>query len=219
MFRQPQMDWQIEDEYRQNGFNEAVKRIAQIRRANPRFDLPTDLPTIAVELENYTVERLRSVPGGDQWVTPGEAPPLPFQKRLRTEGFAGGVAAVKEFAQSSVAGIGLWLEWFSTSGPVESALAEARATTCSICPLNQPATGLNSLSELAGKELAQLLGSLRQKKLSTKHDAKLGVCTACLCPLQAKVFAPLDLAMKHMRPEAHAKFDKSCWLLSESKSA
>jgi len=212
------MDWQLEEEYRQNSFGDAVKRIAQVRKANPRFDLPLDLPTIAVELENYTVERLKSVPGGDQWITPGEAPPLPFQKRLRTQGFGDVAAAGLEFAKNAVAGIGLWISYFGSSGPVSSSLAESRATVCSTCEFNGPLTGLNALSKEAGEDLSLILGSLHQKKLTTKHNAKLDGCRICTCPLRAKCWVPLDLVVKHTRKEVMEKLPPYCWQIKEQNA-
>jgi hypothetical protein len=217
LFRQEQMGWELEEHYRQNDFNMAVRRIQQVRKANPRFDLPTDLGTIAVELENYTVARLQSMPGGDQWITPGGAPPLPFQRRLRTEGGADGVvgAADSGFLKNAVVGIKTWLDFFGSAGPVEKTLAEKRAEVCVKCPHNQQPSGLNVLSSEAAKELSALLSVLKGKKMTTSQDRSLLMCDICGCPNTSKVWVPIDVVLKNLRPATLEKFPPHCWIVGE----
>ncbi len=204
---QAETGWQI----RTDSFNETLKKIIEHRRANPRFELPTDDATVAMEMEQrYETDLLARY--GDQaaqWVAVSPGGPQPsFTIRHRPS--RGGVAVV-ESAKKLIAGIGLWMEWFG-EGPVDFGLADKRAAVCIKCPKNQPAEGANKLSELAAKELAHIMGSLHEKRLATSHDEKLNVCTVCLCPLKAKVWTPQALAVKHTSEKTMSELPDNCWI-------
>lgn len=212
-FRQPELNW--DNDVSQESFYAAVKRIISIRKANPRFNLSTDPDEVATELENYTVARLKSMPGGDKWLVPGDAPPFPA--RLRPKGGAGasGVAAAAEWVRNARAGVGLWLDYYGSKGPVEPSVAEQRASVCATCEFNQPMTGLNALSQEAGEDLSKILGTLRSRKLTTSKDEQLNGCALCACPLKAKVWVPMDLVLKHTRAQVMEKLPAHCWIKSE----
>jgi hypothetical protein len=209
-FTQPETGW-TSSKWR--SFNHVCDEVIAHRLANSRFGLPTDRETVEIEVENQITERLRSIPGGLDFIMDApQAPPGSFIKRLRTQAQAvGAVAAGAEAVKRVVAGIGLYTEWFG-KGPVTPEVAIKRGEICAQCPKNQPATGVNAWSETAGKELAAILGSLYEQKLSTPHDEKLNCCTACGCPTRAKIWCPDDLAVKHLTKKSKSELWEKCWL-------
>lgn len=210
------------------GLEDAVNEIQKHRQANPRFAWATDKASIRAWILNYTEARLRAMPGGAgmQWLVADSPPPdqsfIPprrQQQPARAEvNLAAGVAKPVEQIKNTLAGIGLWLSWFGDA-PVKPELAAARASTCARCPLNErEGNPLQRFNEAAAKEIMAIFGSLKHAKLSTPHDDMLGVCSGCQCPMKAKVFVPLPLVLKHMRPEAHAALHSDCWILAEEKT-
>jgi hypothetical protein len=64
-------------------------------------------------------------------------------------------------------------------------------------------------ADLIQKEIEQI----HDMKLSTPYDNRLGVCAACLCPMEKKVHAPLEIIEKHTLPAVKADLDPRCWIL------
>ncbi len=216
IYRQNETGWESS---KWRSFDHVVNEIIAHRVANPRFNLPTDKETVSVELENFMTERLRSIPGGTDYLTadPGGATLNPLIPRRTVASLVGGIAnAVAEGIKSApkiVAGIGLWLEWFSSDGPVTKEVAEQRASTCVACPKNVPATGVNTLSSVAARELQEILGSLHEQDLHTSLDSKLNLCSACLCPLASKVWVPNELIKRNTSKKVKAALWEKCWIL------
>lgn len=211
------------------GLEDTVREVRKHREANPRFGWPTDEASIRAWVLNSVEGRLRAMPGGAgmQWLVADSPPPdpsfsLPSRQRqsaraeLRLAAAVAEPKGVGEQIRDTVAGIGLWLDWFGDS-PVAGELATARAAVCVRCPLNERnGNPLQRFNEAAAKEISAIFGSLKHAKLSTPHDEALGVCSACECPMKAKVFAPLPLIVKRLRPEARERLAPECWILSES---
>jgi hypothetical protein len=199
------------------GFNPTVDEIILHRKANPRFGLPTDRATVEVELERYVETRLRSIPNGEQFLIgpPGSAPPPTLPLRKRT--VAASVAAGAKLVRNTVAGIALWQDFFG-AGPVDAKLAEVRAATCAGCPKNQQANIFERFNELAAREITAIFGALKQKNLQTSRDEQLGICQVCSCPNKSNVWTPLDLKLKHLRPETKSALPAHCWVVTEEKA-
>lgn len=214
-FVQPETGW-TSSKWR--SFDHVVSEIIAHRQANPRFNLPTDKETVAIELENQMTERLRSIPGGMDFLMDSQpAPPGSFQKRLRVS--RAGDGAVADRVKNVVAGIGLWKSWFKDQEPIAQELANKRAATCKGCQFNIKGNIFQRFTEASGKELLAIMGSLKERKLTTPHDAELGVCDLCDCATSVKAWTPLNLALEHMRPEVKAKLPPHCWLATESVSS
>jgi hypothetical protein len=205
------------------GLEATVKELQAHRKANPRFGWATDGASVQAWVLAYTEARLRQTPGGEAYlVGPTESPPanFSFPRRLPHQrpgvlNVAGG--SVVEKIKNTVAGIGLWFDFFG-DGPVKPELAAARAATCVRCPLNnREGNFLQRFNEASAKEITAIFGSLKHLNLSTPHDDMLGVCDACDCPNKSNVFTPLEIKLKHLRPEARAKLDPGCWVLSEER--
>ena len=209
------------------GLEDTVNEVKRHREANPRFGWATDKECIRRWVLDYTEARLRAMPGqaGMKWLVPDSAPPpggFTFPRRqqqpAREEVVRSAVVPNKplEQAKNIFAGIGLWLEWFGKS-PVKPELAAHRASVCARCPLNEPSGNLaQRFSEATAKELLSIFSSLQHQKLQTPHDDKLGVCSACDCPMKAKVWSPIKIIMKHLREESFEKLHADCWILPEA---
>lgn len=198
------------------GFDAVVSEIISHRRANPRFKLPTDRATVEHTLEQYTVARLQSIPGGQAYLIEGSpAPPPgsftpPPQRRPPAAAVANKVDQIKT-------GVGTLMSWLGSGlKPVDQATAERRAKICTTCPLNQP-SGTFSLSPAIGEAVKLMMQARAELRLSTSHDAKLETCEACLCHLKTKVFVPIEYVWKNMKPEVAAALDPGCWILSEKR--
>jgi hypothetical protein len=197
------------------GFDPTVAEIIEHRKANPRLGLSTDPNTVATELEKYVEGRLRSVRGGEKFLIEGTSPPsftLPLPVRRLPTFVAEGAKIIK----NTVAGIGLWQEFFG-AGPVNKELAEKRAAVCVACPKNQPGNIFTRFSQVAAREITAIFEALHQKQLNTTHDAALGVCAACSCPNRSNVWTPINIKLKHLRAETKAELPAHCWVITEEK--
>lgn len=199
------------------GFDAVVSEIIAHRRANPRFKLPTDKATVEHELEQYTVARLQSIPGGQAYLIEGSpAPPPgsftpPPQRRPVARAVANKVDQIKT-------GVGTLLGWLGSGlKPVDAALAEKRASICVSCPLNKPSS-MFSLSPAIGDAVKLMMQAKAELRLSTSHDAKLETCEACLCRTATKVWVPIGYIWKNMKPEVAAALDLGCWIGLEDRS-
>lgn len=218
-YRQSETSWESS---KWRSFDHVVSEIIAHREANKtRFpELPRDRETVAAELENQMTERLRSMPGGaDYLMNSPEGPPLnPLRSRRPPASPVGVVANVVAAVKTATVGIATWLEFFG-AGPVENAVAEKRAAVCAGCEFNVPAEGPNKLSETVAAELALVLGAMHEQQLTTSLDEKLNLCGLCLCPLKSKVFAPNDVVQKNTNPALRKLLPKHCWILAEQKAA
>jgi hypothetical protein len=192
------------------GFSPTVDEIIKHRQSNPRFKLSTNRGEVEVELENYTIARLKSQYGdkADQWIT-GNAPPTVFTPPLPRRRVVGAVGAVA-IVHKAVAGVGLVLDFLGPKlKPVDRPLAEKRGSICAVCPLNQPGT---ALEQAGGKALHLLLEYKADQKMETIWDDRLLWCHACGCSLKLKVHVGLDYILSRLKPEEAAALDPKCWI-------
>ena len=133
----------------------------------------------------------------------GPNPPPKWKPRSKFAAHAAGVNAITEWMGSG-------------AEPVSRELSTLRANTCVRCPLNE-AGDLSNFFERATAELIRSsVSAFAEQKLSTPLDNKLGVCSACMCPMKLKVHFPIDNLLKHLSPEIRADLDPMCWILKES---
>lgn len=217
MFYQPEMNWHVPDQTRHMAFNTVVTAIADQRKANPRFNLPTDPESVGRDLENYTEQRLRAQYGeaAKEWIVmsaDGSSAP-PFSPRLRPS-LAGGAVVGK--AAKALAGIGLVKDWLGDGlQPVDRALANTRASVCAQCEFNREPTGVQKMYEIAADGITALINTREEMKLSTEFDAVLKTCQVCDCVLKLKVFAPIEHVNKRMTPQIYNALWKDCWIRKE----
>lgn len=216
MYFQPETNWQSNPNV---GFNDVVQQIIEHRKANPRFNLATDVVAVERELEQYTEARLRSQFGegaNEYLINSGSPPPSFTPPRLRRHQ-AGAVAGVGEKVSRVSAGIGLMIEWLSESLQPESAdIATHRAGICSTCEFNQPGSLFDRMALTpTATGIKKLLEERAEMKLSTPHDQKLQMCVKCDCVLKLKVFAPLKHILNHTDKEVFDSLPSHCWIRIE----
>lgn len=206
-----------------NGFNDTVSQIIAHRRANPRFNLPTDIATVERELEAYTEARLLKIPGGDAFLIPNSSPPQgsfpfpPLPRRVAGEPDAVGVG--KGEGAKVKAGVSVIAEWLGKGlKPASVELATKRASVCALCPKNVPASGFQHLTDAAAKTIGVLMQAKSDLKLKTPYDDKLQICDACGCTNVVKIWSPIDIIWKHTTPEVFEALDAACWIRSEPRT-
>lgn len=207
-------------------FDQAVAELIKHRLANPRFNLPTDTETVANELDEFTCVRIAQNPNYCTG-TPGTVLPFPQPPKSSFRQDLGGVVAgAAKYVQNTMAGIALYAEWFGSSRPVAKEEAERRASIClspdfkwmkdgkemTGCPRHVQGNIAQRFNAEAADEIMKIMGILKDMNLKTPHDDKLGICDACDCPMKAKVWSPVYLILKHLRPEAKARLWEKCWI-------
>jgi hypothetical protein len=183
----------------------------------------------------YYTGRPGGAPSNGPFMTAAPPPPPPLpglygvnvaanrfpapQSTARPGTLAVGMAVIKKLA----AGAATLMEWEEAGLPhVEQEKANARGATCAICPRNNAGKNLTDyftvpLAEMIKKRMERLA----ELDLKTPSDEKLMVCDACYCPLRTKIWMPIELAVKRLRPEDKAELNKDnprCWILSESNA-
>lgn len=209
-FYQPETGWEAP---KHRSFSDTVNAIIVHRRANPRHGLPTDRENVEAELEVYTVKRLQSIKGAENFLIESAltGPPPSFHQPPSGQK-PGLVAGAKKVS----AGIAILLEWLGDGGePVPQELAQSRASICASCPSNRVAKITDLFTVQASETIRKQLEIRKELKLSTSSDDKLGVCATCLCPLKLKVFAPITHIEHHTSEEVKSQLPSNCWMLSE----
>lgn len=204
---QPETGW----EYKSDSFSQTRDAILVHRRANPRFNLSLNPEHIEWEMESRYEAKLRSMPGGTQWImdAPNEAQaPVFLNPRSRS------VAAVGAKIETARAGIGAITEWLGSGlVPVSKDEAFDRAEICSVCPLNQEGDFWQRLAGDGAKAVKLLVQAKNDMRLTTVYDDRLKTCQACDCWMQTKVWVPLEHITSHTKPETMAKLHPNCWIL------
>lgn len=224
-FRQPQMAWfnLNADPSSQWDFNRLVDLVQALRRSNPRFNLPTDRAAIEAEVDYANALRMKGIRGAesywyeDQGATPPF--PLPSPSLPQPAGAKGVVAGIGKYLGNTVAGMKLYLHWTGQGGEfVSPELAEKRAAVCcSPCPKMVVGNFAQRWNAAAAGEIMAILGILKDLKHATSFDNQLAICDPCDCPLKAKVWSPIDVILKDIRPEAKANLWDRCWITHEEK--
>jgi len=211
------------------GFSQAVYAIIKHRLANKQHRKSMDFDVVSQELDDFTCARLANDPVlRKSWssycveaTVPQSFPvPLPRQRSLRVE--AGSVAGGVKFFQNAATGIKTWIDWFGEGKPVDHALAEKRASICAggpkPCPQNDHKKGVFAwFTGAAVREIKAIFSALNDLNMTTSEDDNLKVCTACDCPLKAKVWAPLHIIKKYLSKEQFNRLDDRCWIRHESE--
>jgi hypothetical protein len=190
-------------------FDRTVQEIIKHRLGNPamivKHKLSVDTVTVGNELENYTRLRLGQPQIGEG--VPKQNPQQPLPPVV-----VGAVEGLKRTAY----GAAPLIEWLSSGGQaVATELSSKRAGICAGCPRNEPPDWSKFFTVKASEMIGAEIQRRNDLKLSTPFDDKLGLCTACLCPMKLKVHTPLEIILKHLRPEIRAELDPRCWILSQ----
>jgi len=189
-------------------FDATVEAIIKHRLKNPaitkQHKLSTSFDEVAVELEKFTMRRLGMV----------ESPKIsPLRGVMRRAGaVVAGINRLGVGAQNLLA-------WSENGKVVPREVADARALICTAgapgntrCPMNGTGDWKTLFTEPAAELIKNQLAAKNSMQLQTKYDANLGVCEACACPLQLKVWAPLEYALRKMSKETKEKLPEWCWM-------
>jgi len=123
-------------------------------------------------------------------------------------------------AKAVAAGVRTLVSWADDGAPtVLVTTANMRAEVCVACPLNGKGGLETYFTVPAQNAIKAQLERKRTMKLETPLDDRLGVCTACDCPLPLKIWLPLDHILAKMPAESKAALHPDCWILSEEKAA
>jgi len=211
-FFQPQTGWSPPMP-KATTFDGTVRQIIEHRMKNgaivARHNLSLDPNTVANELENYTRTRLGMPTMGASVPKMNPQQPLP-------QAVVGAVEGLKRTAY----GAATVIDWLSGGGqPVASELSNKRAEVCATCPRNAPPDLSKWFTVKASQLIQAELERRNDLKLSTPFDDKLGICSACLCPMKLKVHTPLDVIVNRLKPEVRADLDSRCWILKGDQFA
>ena len=203
----------------------SVEALRKVREDNHgRFpELSLDPEAIKSEIINFICIKLGNDP---EWCIgpPVGSIPKAFRLSLLRPAASVNVAGVSKpmsapkpgFISNATAGIGLYLEWFGEGRPVDQLTAESRAATCIGCPKHVKGNILQRFNDFAAKEIMAVFGILNDFNLKTSRDDQLAICDACDCPMKAKVWSPIEIIKKHIRPEAEAALWDQCWIRKEA---
>lgn len=215
-FHSPQTGWNAPTPVAST-FDQTVNLIIKHRRANPaivaKHKLSTDPAVVSQELIKF--QQIR-----------GALPPDPIPKMtppLSSPRMAGAVRDAVAAVRKVASGAALLFEWEEAGMPhVEQSVADTRASTCVVCPKNQKGKNLTDIFTVPVADMIKKkMERLDQINLKTSYDLELAVCSACLCPMRTKVWMPLDLILKRMKPETKSELNQAnpkCWILQESES-
>ena len=220
-FLQPETGWDSEAHVRGRSFSTIVRALIEHRLANPwlvtKHNWNTDYESVSNEVDAYTAALLQAsgytdfIQDGGGYSEPPKIHPLShLSSRL-------GNAAGKS---NIVAGVKTLTDWLGDgAAPVIPTLAKQRAETCVKCPMNGPGDWKKYFTGPVAALIKLQVGMKHDMKLETPVDSKLGVCTACDCPLQLKVWVDIEHILKSSTEEALRKMavdGKACWVTKES---
>lgn len=188
-----------------SSFDTIVDGVMQMRRANPYLAQKNkwnmDRNSIADEVDAYNAAICKAH-GWDHFIDGGTFSNPSQRPHGLLQSGANVVAGAKTLAAM-----------FGEGGkPVVSEEANRRAKICTDCPQNGKGDWTRFFTVPASNFIKKQLSILRDLDLKTSHDALLGVCEACGCPLHLKVWAPMEHILKNQPPDVDAQLDPRCWI-------
>lgn len=233
-FRQPEINWSARKVL---GLHPSLSTVTQAliraRKAHPdkvqKHGWSLDNGTVYQEVKDFNV-KICMASGWTNYLTDGGGgapPPLSQaaspqeQKRL---------AAVATVARKIWSGAKASYEWMEKKDFVPQEASESRAAVCVQCPLNSNENEdknlferlLGFFTDQAAAAIKRQIEKKRGMNLSTSLDSKLFVCTACLCPLETKVHAPVAYIKPYTEKETLDEMKskgKNCWVVKEVEAA
>lgn len=220
-FFQPETNWHAPGPL-ENSFEAQVKNIIAMRKLNPRFNLPTDEPTVAAELEAFQEARWAKT-YSKRGMEKFQAGPIAPDKKKEPSFILHARKVLDAGAELAGVDPSSLEEWLGAGGvPVQKEVAYRRAAMCANCPGNQKAGWRELLTIPAAKALRAYLSSKNDLKLETTMDANLGSCQACHCVLELKVWQPPEFIRDNTQADVIAKqrsFNPECWAANEAATS
>lgn len=127
-------------------------------------------------------------------------------------------------AKNVAAGSQIIVEWIQSGAEaVPIAQATKRASVCAgimedgsdRCPKNVNHDLTSIFTIPVSHAIRSELKKRKDMNLETPYDEKLGVCSACSCPMKLKVHVPLNSFLHKMSGDAVADLDPRCWITAE----
>jgi hypothetical protein len=190
-------------------FDAMVSEIQKHRLANPRFGLSTNREDIGHELDYQNALRMQQIPNADSYITSDDMPPPNPQVPPSQSHWQPSVAG----ASRLVAGAQTLSDWWLDGAqPIPEHEANERAAICFKCPKNERGDLSNYFTRSASEMILKAVERRNSMHLRTDFDERLGVCSACECPLKLKVHVPKPTILKHMDQAVIQKLDPICWI-------
>lgn len=209
-FFQPETKWEAPKHV---SFDQVVHALIAHRKGNPwlttQHGWPTDFDTVANEVDAYNALLCKQM-GWDGFIMEGEvgAAALPFHQPHPSPN----PNRLKNVAE----GASVLVEWLNSgSEAVPASLSEKRAGVCAQCPVNGKGDWTRWFTIPVSEAIRKAVEIKNQWKLSTPHDDKLGICTACDCPLPLKVHLPIHQIRNSLSPDALSRLHVTCWIPKE----
>lgn len=214
---QPETHWKPT---RYCSFQSLVDQVCAHRRGNPALAAKySTLPeTVATEMDEYNAS-ICARNGWLNYIDIDGGPPVPKSQALLAEEEKQVTAAAGR-VKKIWSGVRTLDDWLDSGEPaVNQTLAESRAATCAVCPLNGQGDFTKWFTKPAAEAIKRQLSKVSERHLKTAVDEQLVVCEACLCPLKLKVHTPFRFIQAHLSPEVQEelKKGKDCWILKELK--
>lgn len=193
-------------------FDAQVSGVMAARQGNPglcsRYHLKTDRKSCEDFVDRYLGQRAHDLRYEGYYFSSaevGNAEAIPFHQRHPGRNF-GQAASLAETGVKTLA------EMFGPEGPSDRDTAEANATVCAVCPLNDRGDWTRIFTVPAAAATRKLLELVKDEKFDTSKDSELKICSACGCPLRSKVWTRKEHILKHMPPGDVAALHPDCWI-------
>lgn len=190
-----------------SSFDIITNSVFSVMQANPALASARGWPQTRGDVADWVDEFNANVCWHNGWKEyingePSGEPPKYTAPPAKLAALAGGAQAI--------------VEWLGAGGaPVSSELAAGRAKVCVKCPLNQQGDLSNFFERATSELIRRQIASARSESFTTPDDNKLGVCSACYCPLRLKVHFPIHHIRKNLTLESTAALDANCWITKE----
>ena len=203
-----------------SSFSTIVARLIASRNANPaltrQHHLATDQQAVEAEVDLFNAKICLAQGWMDYILTEERnAPSIP--KAMTPALHPSALSAAAGKAKRIWAGVKTLNDWIDSGEPaVEQEEADHRAGICVACPLNGQGGLEVWFTAPASEAIKRQFQKLEARKLATPHDATLGICSACSCPMRLKVWTPMHFIKEHLSPDVIAELrnGKDCWIVA-----
>ena len=218
-FYQPETRWKSSD---WASFSSIVDQVIAHRNGNPhlldKLGWQTERNAVENEVDAF-IANVCATMGWQNFYVGGEgAAPEPPKSKPPSQQELSQLSAVAAKTRMIFAGVKTLNAWLDSGEPaVEKSQSESRAKVCVACPLNGDGDLTKWFTMPAATAIRKQLEKVQERKLTTSVDAKLGICSGCLCPMRLKVHTP----MKFIKPQVNDQMidalrkGKDCWVLKE----
>lgn len=220
VFLQSQTGWKAP---RNASFNTIVNALIAHRKGNPflaqKHKWSLDPVAVADEVDAFNAMVCERMGYTNFIQSPvGVAPPPKFPAPSASE--QSKLSAAAGQVKKIWAGVRTLNDWIDSGDPpVPAEQSAARARCCATCNKNTPGDFTTWFTKPAAEAIQKQVERISDRKLSTPEDARLNVCSVCLCPLKLKVHTPLNYINSYLSEGVLKELEKvsGCWIVEERK--